>query len=158
MKSRIDQMLFAAITRGWDTRTIDRYSDSMQTRTAATPPHVERAFQTIDTKAGGLLTHVSMMIAGLGICAPVVAQSAVEEGIIIFEIAVYLLIAVGSLRCLSVFGSRELGTDPEVIKQALCRELILRQELYYLCNRAAIVFTILVFVSLPALLIWTPTK
>ena len=31
------------------------------------------------------------------------------------------------------------------------RELLLRRELYSLCNRAAIIFTILVFLILPAL-------
>ena len=70
------------------------------------------AFPAIDAKATGLLTHVSMMIAGLGLVAPLVASSDLELGVIIVEMAVYLLIAIGSLRCLSVFAGNEmLGDD-----------------------------------------------
>ena len=57
----------------------------------------ERTFASIDAKATGLLTHTSMMIAGLGLIAPLVADSDLEVGIVVSEIAVYLLIALGCL-------------------------------------------------------------
>jgi hypothetical protein len=155
MRAAIDRALFAVITRGWSGTAIDGYSDALATHRSATPAHVDSAFQTLDAKATGLLTHVSMMIAGLGIVAPLVAQSRVEEAIVILEIAVYLVIAVACLRCLSVFGPRDLGPDAAAIKQNLGRELILRQELYRLSNRFSIVFSILVFITLPVLLAWS---
>jgi hypothetical protein len=37
-------------------------------------------------------------------------------------------------------------------------ELILRRELYSLCIRASIVFTILVFLLLPVLYVWKPSR
>ena len=42
--------------------------------------------QIIDSKASGLLTHTSMMIAALGISAPVAANDYLEQGVIVVEI------------------------------------------------------------------------
>jgi len=113
------------------------------------------AFQMIDAKAAGMLTHVSMMIAGLGITAPLLAQHPFEEAVIVAEICVYLLIAVGCLRCLSALAPDDIQGDPA---SSVDRELIIRQELYGFCNRLAIRFTILVFFSLPIMLWWDPSK
>jgi hypothetical protein len=110
-------------------------------------------FASIDAKATGLLTHTSMMIAGLGLIAPLVADSHFEVGIVVAEIAVYLLIALGCLRCLSVFRAHEFDGDD--VQAIIHRELIIRAELYSLCIRVAIVFTIVVFVMLPFLYFWT---
>jgi uncharacterized membrane protein len=97
-----------------------------------------------------------MMIAGLGLVAPLVANSDIELGVIIVEMAVYLLIAVGCLRSLSVFAGRDLsGPDME---QRLVRELLIRRELLALCNRASIIVTIVVFVLLPIQFLWAPAK
>lgn len=148
--------LFATLTRDWDEATIDVYSKSIEDHESDVPATVTAAFQTIDAKTSGLLTHVSMMIAGLGICAPMLAQHPYEEAIIIFEICVYLLIAVGCLRCLSVVRSVHYGASPENKQHHIRRELLIRHELYRLCNRVSIVFTIFVFMSLPAMLWWRP--
>jgi hypothetical protein len=113
-----------------------------------------RTFASIDAKATGLLTHTSMMIAGLGLIAPLVADSHFEVGIVVAEIAIYLLIALGCLRCLSVFRAHEFDVDDRV-HAVIHRELIIRTELYSLCIRVAIVFTIVVFIMLPLLYFWT---
>jgi hypothetical protein len=42
--------------------------------------------------------------------------------------------------------------------EVIHRELIIRSELYGLCIRTAIVFTIVVFLLLPVLYFWTPGK
>jgi hypothetical protein len=151
----LDQALYNAITRRMGTKP-DAYSKAVARSDAATPPIIAAAFQTIDAKATGLLTHVSMMIAGLGISAPMLAQYVYEEAIIVAEICVYLLIAVGCLRCLSMFAAAEEGADAAATRRNAERELLIRRELYRFCHRAAIVFTILVFISLPIMLLWRP--
>jgi len=117
-----------------------------------------RTFASIDAKATGLLTHTSMMIAGLGLIAPLVADNDIEIGIVVLEMAIYLLIALGCLRCLSVFHVHEFDAADNRIQDVIHRELIIRSELYSLCIRIAIVFTIVVFVLLPVLYFWTPEK
>ena len=148
--------LYGALTRKWDAKTLDTYATALENRDAAETGATSAAFQTIDTKATGTLTHVSMMIAGLGICAPLLAQHPVEEAIIVAQIAVYLIIAVGCLRCLSVVRSlRERGGD--AVKQRVQRELIIRHEIYRICNRTSIYFTVIVFITLPLMLWWKPS-
>ncbi len=94
--------LVATLTNKWDAKTVESFARSLENRDAAETDATTAAFQTLDTKAYGLLTHVSMMIAGLGICAPLLAQHRIEEMVIVGEIVVYLIIAIGCLRCLSV--------------------------------------------------------
>ncbi|HWV52241.1 hypothetical protein [Pseudorhodoplanes sp.] len=140
--------LIAALTNRLDEATIVSYAEMLANWNAGRTEATFAAFQTLDAKASGLLTHVSMMIAGLGIVAPLLAQHRFEEIVIVSEIIVYLMIAIGCLRCLAVRTAREL-TGPNVE-----RELIIKHELYRLCNQATIYFTILVFISFPIMLIF----
>jgi hypothetical protein len=157
VRPHLDRLLFAAITRNWDDGTISSYSNTLEKHDSALPPAISASLQSIDAKAAGLLTHVSMMIAGLGLMAPLVSSSEFELSIIFVEIAVYLLIALGCLRCLSVFRSKELfGSAPA--DELVGRELIIRRELYAICNRVAIVFTLFVFIFLPFLFLWKPAS
>jgi hypothetical protein len=61
------------------------------------------------------------------------------------------------LRCLSVFRSKELF-GPGPADELVGRELIIRRELYAICNRVAIVFTLFVFIFLPFLFLWKPAS
>ncbi len=155
--STLDRAFFAFLTRGWGPRRIDDYERGLRKRDKAMSVEASRTFASIDAKATGLLTHTSMMIAGLGLIAPLVADNDVEIGIVVAEMAVYLLIALGCLRCLSVFHAHELSSAGNGLLHAVIhRELIIRSELYSFCIRAAIVFTIVVFVLLPLLYFWSP--
>jgi hypothetical protein len=145
----LDRVLFSAITRRWDKSHVTGYFDSLQKHDAVMSPAVTNSLQTIDTKAAGLLTHVAMMIAGLGLIAPLVVDSRVEMGVIICEMGLYMLVALGCLRCLSIFHSQDLFRTTSEMQEVVNHELILRRELYGLCNRAAIGLTILVFLLLP---------
>jgi len=156
MRQRIDQALYSALTHKWEKRVVDSYSKTLQVRVSATPPHVNEIFHRIDAKATALLTYVAMMIAGLGIIAPIVASHPFEEGVVIIQISIFLLIAIGCLRCLSVFGSLEHSADAAAVRKSAERELIIRQELFRLCHRASIIFTFGVVVSLPVMLVWRP--
>ncbi len=155
-RSPLDRVFFALVTRGWDRRRIDSYSGQLKRHNAALSSDVLGDFSLLDVKATGLLTHVSLMIAGLGLIAPLVAESEIEKGIVVAEIAVYLMIAVGCLRCLSVFTPHQFREATLGVPKLAERELILRRELYRLCNRMAIIFTILVFLILPALYLYKP--
>ena len=148
--------LFAALTYKWDPATVDAFARELSQKGFEDAEGIKEAFQSIDTKATGLLTHVSMMIAGLGICAPLLAQHRIEEVIIVSEIAVYLLIAIGCLRCLSPMRSLKLHGLGMTTREHVQRELILRHELYSVCNKVSIYFTLVVFISLPAMLWWKP--
>jgi hypothetical protein len=158
MRSSIDRAFFALVTHGWGARRIANYEEILRKRDKAMSAEASRTFGSIDAKATGLLTHTSMMIAGLGLIAPLVADNRIEVGIVIAEMAIYLLIALGCLRCLSVFHVREFDGSGDGIQEVVHRELIIRAELYSLCIRAAIIFTMVVFALLPILYFWTPEK
>ena len=155
MTSHLDRMLLATMTRGWDQAKIDAYSGTVHQEDEASQG-LTPAFQTIDVKAAGTLTHVSMMIAGLGLIAPMVATHPVEEAVVILQITIYLLIAIGCLRCLSLFNAKELSGTPTQIALQVGRELIIRRGLYAICNRVSIFFTLVVFITLPSLWLFEP--
>lgn len=157
-RSLFQRVVFTALTHGWDAKKIANYEETLNQRDKVMSPEVSRTFASIDTKAAGVLTHVSMMIAGLGLLAPLVADSDFEIGVVVVEIGVYLLIAIGCLRCLTVFHTHEFVGAGEHVQDIIQRELIIRTELYSLCIRAAIVFTIVVLFLLPVLYLWTPGK
>src|SRR5215471_4043204 len=156
--SPLDRAVFALVTRGWDAGRIKNYEESLRRRGTATSVEASRTFASIDAKATGLLTHTSMMIAGLGLIAPLVADSDLEIGIVVSEIAVSPLIALGCLRCISVFQPFEVGDAGEKIRELIDRELIIRSKLYRLCIRSAIIFTIVVAAVLPIPYFYSPGK
>lgn len=147
-----DRPLLNAITRNWDEDAVKNYPERIRRHEESIPTPIAEALQNIDAKATGLLTHVSMMIAGLGLIAPLVANHRFEEVIIVCEMAVYLILAVGCLRCLTIFSPRDIGTETGLT--GIGSELLLRRELYALCVRAAIIITILVVITLPVLYFW----
>ncbi|HUC49107.1 MAG TPA: hypothetical protein VMA30_06935, partial [Xanthobacteraceae bacterium] len=101
----IDRTLYRFITRDLPREHVDRYVKHLAVADEETvvPNVIGRGLQIIDNKASGLLTHTSMMIAALGVSAPVVANDYFEQGVIVVEIMLYLLVALGCLRCLSMF-------------------------------------------------------
>jgi hypothetical protein len=157
-RSPLDRAFFSLVTRGWDMRRITSYRQQLQKNNSALSDDMHSDFSLLDVKATGLLTHVSLMIAGLGLIAPLVVDNEIEKGIVVAEIGVYLLISVGCLRCLSIFTPRQFMEANGNVPKLAERELILRRELYSLCNRAAIIFTILVFLILPALYMYKPAQ
>ncbi|MCC6949292.1 MAG: hypothetical protein IT539_16150 [Bradyrhizobiaceae bacterium] len=156
MRNRIDETLHAALTRNWEERLAKNYLDALQKSEESVPAYINDVFQRVDAKGTALVTYVAMMIAGLGICAPLVAKHPYEEAIVIAQISAFLLIAIGCLRCLSVFGRPGVAPGAKETLQQLERELIIRQELYRICHRAAIIFTLTAFISMPVMLLWQP--
>jgi hypothetical protein len=156
--SALDRAVFKIVTRGWGSDKVSGYTEAVRQHNKALSPDLQAEFHLIDDKATGLLTHVSMMIAGLGLLSPLVATSKFEEAVVIGAISVCLLIAIGCLRCLSVFRPHELAEAGDRGNDIIHRELIIRRELYSLCIRTATVFTIVLFLVVPVLYFWTPGK
>ena len=150
----IDRPLLKALTLGWEESAIDKYFDRICGEQEKIPEPVMTSMQNIDAKVTGLLTHVSMMIAALGLIAPLVANHRFEEGIIVAEIAVYLLLAVGCLRCLNLFSVRRSSGKATSLDLELHHEILLRRELYILCVQVATGITIVLLISLPAMYFW----
>ncbi len=150
MAWRFDGPLINALTRNWEKSAIVGYHERVRQQQKSIPASISGAFALIDTKATGLLTHVSMMIAGLGL----IADHDIEKGVIVFEMGVYLLVAIGCLRCLTVFNQQPLATRTVDSVQDLGHELLIRRELYGVCIRLATIFTIVVLVTLPAMFFW----
>jgi uncharacterized membrane protein len=152
----VDRVLFRAITADLPVEHVDRYVKHLAVDDDETsvPNVIGRSFHIIDNKASALLTHTSMMIAALGISARVVADDYFEQGVIVVEIMLYLLVALGCLRCLSMF--QDDLDHPN--KDAARDELIFRHKLLRLCNRATIMMTAVVLVSLPLLFFYVPQK
>ncbi len=158
----VDRALYRAITRDWPRESVDRFVEGLAVDDDKTlvPNVIGRGFQIVDSKASGLLTHTSMMIAALGVSAPVVANNYFEQGVIVVEIMLYLLVALGCLRCLSMF-QHDAGRAVEAgrpVEDVARDEMILRHELFRLCNQGAILLTLLVFISLPLLYLYVPEK
>jgi hypothetical protein len=101
----VDRFLFRTKTRGWSPEHVMLYTDhfAVDGEGSLGPDPIGRSFQVIDNKAGGPLTHTSMMIAALGVSAPVVVDNHFEQGVIVPEIVLYLLVALGCLCALSMF-------------------------------------------------------
>jgi hypothetical protein len=160
MIQAMDRLLYSAVTRGWPHPRIENYIGVLKVDDAgsALPNVVSRTFQLIDTKASGLLTHTSMMIAALGVAGHLVADSYLENGVIVVEIMLYLLVAIACLRCMAIFNEHSIAHDPSMVSTAVRDELILRRELYIVCNRATIALTVLIFFSLPILYLYTPAR
>jgi hypothetical protein len=155
-RSPLDSLFFWVVTKGWSKDELAEYPTRMHRNNEALAHGLTHTFAQIDGKATGLLAHVSLMIAGLGLVAPLVVDSEIEKGVVLAEIALYLLIAVGCLRCLAIFQFSDLGAGTPDWRDLTYHELILRRELYSLCNRVAIYLTIAVFVLLPFLYLYRP--
>jgi hypothetical protein len=68
----------------------------------------EALILTIETKAGTLLTHISMMIAVTGLMLATSSESLSYEVLLAGELTIYLLLALLCIRCQSHFGTNSL--------------------------------------------------
>jgi hypothetical protein len=149
-----DRHLLKALTFGWGETARREYFDRIRREQEEIPVSIMTSMQNVDAKATGLLTHVTMMIAALSLVATLLAKHPLEEGIIIVEIAVYLLLAIGCLRCLNLFNLRRSAKTEEELIAELRLEILLRRELYIHCVRGATVVTICILISLPLMYFW----
>jgi hypothetical protein len=108
---------------------------------------VHKAFDQMDTKASGTLTHISMMIAAMGVTAiSEIVDHNSERFICYLTIGIYLILAMMCLRCMSVAEIDLAAGNGEPLLSRLEEDLIYRRELYSAINSATTVLTGVVLV------------
>jgi hypothetical protein len=108
---------------------------------------VQRALDQMDTKASGTLTHISMMIAAMGVTAiSQIVDHDSERFICYLTIGIYLVLAVACLRCMSVADYDLAVGDGDRLLAHLEDDLIYRRELYSTINSATTLLTSAVIV------------
>ena len=157
---RLDGLLLNLLTYGWPESRRTEYVSFLKVddEESDVPNVIGHSFEIIDAKATGLLAHVSMMIAALALVSPLVADSRLEQSVILFEIMLYLLAAIGCLRCMVIFDEADLMADKKILRNRARDELIIRRELYQRCNKASMFLTVLIFFSIPLLFFYTPNE
>jgi hypothetical protein len=111
------------------------------------PKAVQRALDQMDTKASGTLTHISMMIAAMGVTAiSEIVDHDSERFICYLTIGLYLILAVMCLRCMSVVEATLFVGDKRRLISHLEEDLIYRRELYATVNSMTAVLTGVVLV------------
>ena len=146
---RIDTYFRDALTRRWTASMRRHYLENLSFTRDETSEHRAAlgALDQMDTKASGTLTHISMMIAAMGVTATsAIVDHDSERFVVYLTIGVYLILSVMCLRCMNGFAI-ELITGPrEHFLAHLVDELIYRKELYARANKATTVLTSVVFV------------
>ncbi|SDR37157.1 hypothetical protein SAMN05444161_3301 [Rhizobiales bacterium GAS191] len=108
---------------------------------------VQRALDQMDTKASGTLTHISMMIAAMGVTAiSEIVDHDSERFICYLTIGIYLVLAMLCLRCMSVAEIDLAAGNGELLLTRLEDDLIYRRELYSAVNSITTVLTGVVLV------------
>lgn len=145
---RVDQFFRKKFTRGWTPAMRRHYLENLSFTRDETSEHraALRNLDQLDTKASGTLTHISMMIAALGVTARAdIIDHESERFIIYATMCVYLVLSILCLRCMNGFAV-ELAAGPRAyFLEHLSDELIYRKELYARANRGATILTAIVF-------------
>jgi hypothetical protein len=145
----VDAIVCRRLTRGWTQARRHQYLANLRfTRGEESEQQALRsALDQMDTKASGTLTHISMMIAAMGVTAiSEIVDHDSERFVCYVTIGFYLVLAVMCLRCMSVFGSGAMTGDTNRLLEYLLDESIYRRELYTLANSGTTVLTGLVLV------------
>lgn len=147
---RLDDFLYRRVTHAWPDTKVASYTERIVAGhdAASIPPVVRRQFELIDGKASTLLVHSSMMVAAIGIIATLLAEDKLQQGIMTFEIMLFLVVSIVCLRCSSLFREPTEGGSADAVH----RELILRREMMVSSNTVTIYLTILVLLTLPFVL------
>ncbi len=115
------------------------------------------ALDRVDSKAGSLLTHISMMIAVAAFVVSSTETSLAEQLIIGAEIFLYLMLALCCLRCL-VFvdvpnGMQNLGAEKDSVRVLLREQAVVRGIILNFAIRWTFLVTFVFALSLAAHLI-----
>jgi hypothetical protein len=148
----LDDRLKAALLKEWDAAALQRFLVNI--RRSHTQPTdqgaIRAAVDQIDVQAAGILTHVSMMIAALGVTATAeISATLFDKTVLYATIVCYLFVAIICLRCIRPPAVEHGEYDEDAYVKELLLELVYERELNRLANTASIALTLFVFLYLP---------
>ena len=121
--------------------------------------NAERWIAALESKAGVLLTHISMMIAVTGLMLAISSESLWYEVVLALELAAYLLLALLCIRCQNHYGTNEFskvvnkGPNPKdgaphhVYQNAVFGELFFREWLFPKIQWALYLLTLMLILT-----------
>jgi hypothetical protein len=145
----VDRIVHRYLTRSWTEPMRHQYLANLRFMRGEESEQraLRAALDQMDTKASGTLTHISMMIAAMGVTAiSEIVDHDSERFVCYLTIGLYLILAVMCLRCMTVIGVGVMTGNPDQLLDNLLRESIYRRELYTLANSATTLLTGLVLV------------
>jgi len=145
----IDEFCRSWLTRHWTAEARRQFVANLCLSTDETSERraVQEALDRIDAKASGTLTHISMMIAAMGVTAlSQIVNHDSERFICYLTIGLYLLLAIACLRCMGVAGSGLAKGEGDRLLAHHEEDLIYRRELYAAINGATTLLTAVVLV------------
>ncbi|KAA5601849.1 hypothetical protein [Blastochloris sulfoviridis] len=147
----LDDQLKSLLLRGWDEEALQRFLRNIRRSHAASTDQgaIRQAVDQIDVQATGILTHVSMMIAALGVTAASDITSEFQETVLYVTIVCYLFVAIVCLRCIRPPSVEHGDYEEDDYINELLLELVYERELNRRANSAAIALTLFVFLYLP---------
>ena len=140
----IDEFCRSRLTRHWTAEARRQFVANLCLSTDETSESraVQEALDRIDAKASGTLTHISMMIAAMGVTAiSQIVDHDSERFICYLTIGIYLVLAVACLRCMSIADYDLAVGDGSRLLAHLEDDLIYRRELYATINSATTLLT-----------------
>jgi hypothetical protein len=146
---RVDLYFREKLTRRWTPAMRRHYLENLSFTRDETSEHraALRNLDQLDTKASGTLTHISMMIAALGVTARAeIINHESERFIVYLTMSIYLILSVLCLRCMTGFAVESIAGPRAPFLEHLTDELIYRKELYGRANAATTILTAIVFV------------
>lgn len=148
----VDDRIKAALLKKWDAAALQRFLVNIR-RSYAQPTDlgaIHAAVDQIDVQVTGILTHVSMMIAALGVTASAeITNTWFEKGAVYATIVCYLFVAIICLRCIRPPAVEHGEYDDDTYIRELLVELVYERELNRRANSAAIALTLFLFIYLP---------
>ncbi|MEO1733505.1 MAG: hypothetical protein AAFR45_07745 [Pseudomonadota bacterium] len=96
----------------------------------------------IDTKAGALLTHISLMTAIVGIMLVSFVESRLEQGILLLEMIAYLILGVMCLQCFRLGQGRGSDLEEEIVIEGRMHEIAFRWDLHRFCLNTTTLVTL----------------
>ena len=108
-----------------------------------------RFMDDVDTKSAAILAHVSMMIVVLSISVEALNMVQPFSSIVALEISIYVIAALGLLRCLSILSPKTMPIGKSYRHRSII-ETAIRRVIYWRCRKITIIVTMAYFLTILA--------
>lgn len=109
------------------------------------PDAVFKYMDDLDNKCSALLTHVSMLIAAMGVMMAIY-DDPYSRTFLLIEIAIYVFVAAGLLRCVRILHPRNISISTYLFD--IRDEVIRRYAVYQRARLMTIIATIVLFIAI----------